>query len=262
MSGQLQLNVPPKIGEVQQSPLRPKQWRRWAVGVVSVSLVFVLAVVLFVTKGPNSTPEHSMKQLVLAAHRQDREGVSQYVDAEAFAKSVRAALKSYVHNGVAKDGDNGFSSTLLVAAVDYLGDGMVDVMVTPESVISMFCGQTTSEVAKENFSSYTDKKIDAVANQGDLETQAGGILAKCVVRGLISYAVDKAAPTNEVVSADKYDVTRIYESPTRYLIKMTSRDATEPSFGYVFRRYSYSTWKLSEFRIFENNAARTEQVSR
>lgn len=262
MSEQPQLNVPPKISEVQQPPLRPKHWRRWAIGVVTVSLVFVLAVVLFVTKGPNSTPEHSIKQLILAAERQDREGVSQYVDAEAYAKSARAAMKSSLHKETAKDGDNGFFSTLFKATLDHGVDWVVDRWVTPESVISVFCGQTTSEVEKESVSSYTDKKIDEVANQGDLKTQAGGILAKCLVRGLISYAVDKAAPTNQVVSADKYDVTGIYESPTRYLIKVTSRDAIEPSFGYVFRRYSYSTWKLSELRIFENNAARTEQASR
>ncbi len=262
MNEQPHSNVPPRISEVQKPSARPKRWRRWAIGVVTVSLVSVLAVVLFATRGPNSTPEHSIEQLKLAAQRQDREGVSQYVDAEAFAKSVRAAMKSCWHKENAKDGDNGFFSTMLRGGFDYLGDGAVDVMFTPESVISMFCGQTTREVAKENLSSYADQKIDVVANQGDLKTQAGGILAKCLVRGLITYAIDKAAPTNEVVSAGKYDVTRVYESPTRYLIKATSRDATEPSFGCVFKRYSYSMWKLSELRIFENNPARTEQASR
>jgi hypothetical protein len=262
MDEQPQSNVPPRISEVQKPSARPNHWRRWAIGVVTISLVAVLAVLLFITKGPNSTPEHSIEQLKLAAQRHDREGVSQYVEAEAYAESARKEMKRCLHKEMAKGGDHGFFSTLLDSGLNYLGDGMIDAMVTPDSIVSTFCGETTSEVAKENLSNYTDQKINGVTSQGDLKTQAGGILAKCLVRGLISYAIDNAAPTNEVVSANRYDVTKVYERPTRYLIKATSRDVTQPSFGYVFRRYSYSTWKLSELRIYENKVARTEQASR
>ena len=248
--------------DVPQHSSRPKHWGQWAIVAVTVSLIFALAVVLFITRGPHSTPEYSLKQLKLAAQRQDREGVSQYVDPEAFAKSARAAIKSSLHTENAKDSDGRFFSTVLGAGLDYLGDGAVDIMITPESVISMLCGQSGSEVAKENLSSFADQKIDGFTTQGDLKTQAGGVLAKCFVRGLVSYATAKAAPTNEVVLTDQYDVKGVYESPTRFLIRFTSRDPSEPSFGWVFKRYSYSTWKLCELRMFENNTARTEQASR
>jgi hypothetical protein len=262
MSEQLQPNIPPVISEVRQPAVKPKPRRRLGIGVAVASLAFALAVALFVGTGPSSTAEHSVKQLILAAQRQDRQGVSQYVDAEAYAKSARVAIKSALHKETAKNSDGGIFDTLLGAGVNYITDGMVDVMITPESVVSTLAGQSGSDVMKENFSSAADQKIDSFTSQGDWKTQAGGIVAKCLANGLISYAVDKATPTNEVASAGKNHVTAVYESSDRFLIRATCRDATQPSFGYVFRRYSYSTWKLSELCIYENKVARTEQASR
>jgi hypothetical protein len=247
--------VPPKLSEVTRNlpppETSPKQRRRAAI-VTGVLFVLTLTLVVCAYRG-YCTPRHSFFALKAAVERRDREGVEKYVDAPKLAESIRkCALESYRRESEKTSPTDAFER-LLNPLVDQLAVGVADMTFTPDSVVSMLCGDDPKEILKHGVNEKIDRTVDGFTKDGNPKTQAYGIAGKVLLKLAAACAIDEGANGAKAKQAEASIaddvVTTEYESLNRYLISITPKNADTPAIGVVFRRHGLMTWKLSEIRM-------------
>ena len=280
-------NVPPKIAQIRQpeparsTPIPTSKWvhamperkssttprrltrRSWMAG---FAILLVLGTGAF-TACYMSSPGRSIRALAAAAGRHDREGVSDYLDAPAFAESLRKVALESVRRKIVKNKPEDFLDSGLNALADEVANHLVDFKYTSNSVISMVCGEEPTEAMKSGMANYGDGIMDALTKDGSVRAKLYGAAGKGLIRWVTGSLIDNAtknATTNMMVmNPHDYKVTTQYESFGRFLITITPQNVGRQSFGLSFKRDGIIRWKLSEIRVFpaekkENQIASTQ----
>jgi len=231
--------------------------------VITIASVVVLMAVCTVVYKNYCTPKHSIMAFASAVDRRDREAITEYVDAPALAESYRRfALESY-HREASKT-DTNFVDHLFQPLLDEMAKGIAGATFTPESVIDMLCGKSSTDAMKEGLGNAADNGVDAFTKDGTPKTRVYGAATKALIRCLAGYAIDKAVEDSkgkqtEMNPAD-YEITTQYESLNRYLIKLTPHNSDAPAIGYVFKRHGLVTWKWSELRLIPQKKLSTVAI--
>ena len=119
-------------------------------------------------------PKRSIRALALAAQRHDRDTVEEYVDAPALADSLKQiALESY-QRSMATNRTDSFMDRLFDPLVDRFADGLADAVYTPDTVITILCGESPVDAMRRDAVNYTDGTVDTFTKYGGPKTRAYG----------------------------------------------------------------------------------------
>lgn len=242
---------------------RARQLIRAAV-IVGLCLLILGGVAIYANQTYGS-PRNSIRALALAVDRRDRDTVAEYVDAAALAESFRRCGLESFRREMAKQNSNDFIDRLLNPLGEQLASGLAEATYTPESVISMMCGESPKDAMKRGVANYTDQKVDAFTKDGSQKAQVYGTVAKVLMRWAAGYAIDEASDSNErnhcEPNPDDYDVSAQYESVNRYLITLARRNSDDSAFGFVFKRHGLLSWKFTEVRLLPRHNTRLQAAS-
>jgi hypothetical protein len=212
-----------------------------------------------------ASPRNSIRALALAMGRRDRDTVAEYVDAAALADSFRRCGLESFRREMAKQNSNDFIERLLKPLGEQLASSLAEATYTPESVISMLCGESPKDAMKRCVASYTDQTVDAFTKASSPKTQVYGVVGKVLIRWAAGYAIDEASDSDErqpgEFNPNDYNVSAEFESVNRYLITLTRRNSDDPAFGFVFKRHGVLSWKFTEVRLLPRHETRLRAVS-
>jgi hypothetical protein len=225
---------------------------RISVAVLAAVSLCILGAAAFFAYHTFASPRRSILSLVSAMGRRDRESVAEYVDAPALAESLRrCALESIREKNQAESDD--FITSLVRPLGDQIVNGMAEAVFTPESVLSVLCGDSPGEAIKHAFGDSSDRAVDSLTKDGSPKLEVCGLAAKVLLRWgegcLVDEASKQAKSEAKPFKRDDYAISGQYESPNRYLITATSRTSNDPTIGWVFKRHGIATWKFTEMRL-------------
>jgi len=234
------------------------------VGMAGLCLLILGGVALYLNR-TYCSPRNSMRALASAIDRRDRDTIADYVDAPALADSLRRCALDLVRREVSKENPNGFIDRLFSPLAEQLASGLAEGTFTPDSVISMLCGESPKDAMRRGVARYTDQTVEALTNDDSPKTQVYGTMGKVLLRWAAGYTIDEAWEIDRVQhgepNADDYDVAAQYESANRYLITLTHRTSDDPAFGCVFKRHGLASWKFTEVRLLPDRKTRVHTAS-
>jgi hypothetical protein len=194
-------------------------------------------------------PERSLKALKLAAHRRDRETVAMYVDAVSLAQSFRNCALQSARSELARRNAEGFSDRVVNSLTEELAGRLADATYTPESVISMLCGEDPKSAMKPGLENYIVKGVDAVTPDGTRKTEVYEVIGKFLDRWAQECAAEAGTRGAMGEEPQPHNESAQYESSGRYLITLKPRNTNELCFGVVLSQRGVSTWKFTELRL-------------
>lgn len=230
---------------------------RWAL--TAGLCLLILGGVAFYLDRTYCSPRNSMRALASAIDRRDRDAIAEYVDASALAESLRRCTLELVRREVSKQNSNDIIDRLLIPLAEQLASGLAEGTFTPDSVISMLCGESPKDAVKSGVARFTDKTVDAFTKDTSPKTQVFGTMGKVLLRGAAGYIIDESERDNVQhgeLNADDYDVATQYENATRYLITLTHRTSDDPAVGFVLKRHGLTSWKFTEVRLLPHRKPR------
>ena len=219
------------------------------IAVIAGLCLLILGGVAFFVNRTYGSPRNSIRALASAIGRRDRDTVAEYVDASALAESLRRCALDLDRRELSEQNSNDLIDRLLNPLAEQLASGLAEATYTPDSVISMLCGESPKDAMKRGVARYTDQTVDAFTKDGSPKTQVYGTLGKVLLRWAAGYTIDEASKTDKVqhaeLNADDYD----------------HRTSDDPAFGYVFKRHGLTSWKFTEVRLLPHRKPRVYTAS-
>ena len=236
--------------------MTPKHKKRVAL-IAGISFLVLLGAGVFVNN-QFCSPQRSILILTSAMNRRDRDTVKEYVDAPELAESIRQNSIEEISRQWAQTNTNS-TDRVLNPLADAFVRGIVNATITPDSVISMLCGENVGDAMKEGIGNSSDETVDALTQNGTPKTKIYGVVGKVLIRWAAGLAIDEATRENEAkqegINLNDYTVSAQYETLNRYIIIITPHNSDDPAIVKVFKRHGLATWKFSEVRILPQTPA-------
>lgn len=256
------ISTPPPIANAAPKPnlgrrAIPKEFNR-----KTLAGGFCLLLILFgglYVYGTLYAPKRCMHALASAMDRRDRQTVEKYVDAPALAESYRRDVVELYKRQEATNNASTFADRLLDPLGDNMANWVVNATITPDSVISMMCGEDPNDAMKRGIEDRSGSTVDSITSNAGPETKVYGLLGKVLIDWAVGYAIDESAQNAKINQAemnpDDYIATTQYESLNRILIIVTHRNSDDPSLGFVLERHGLVTWKFAGVRLISSKKA-------